>query len=219
MENSSANINPTIQIKKYKKEIKKRITIPKDLEILARAYPSINGQTENLLIPFKANQIVTEVLSGFTTKNMRKIEKKVQEMLITGEINEEAMQKYFDADIENGGLGLDKRAAKKIAKKIKLILKEIKLVEKLENNKLGNDSEIQEIERYLLSGENISFTNTKEQKNFRMAIKLRLKNKIDDFRFCKIVDGPESENGAGIDKRKAKKISQKMELLMMGKFK
>ena len=51
------------------------------------------------------------------------------------------------------------------------------------------------------------------------AIKMRLDDKIDRNQFRKKIDIPLNKGGAGMDKRVAKKIARRLELLILGKYK
>lgn len=199
--------------------------ISKSLALLLRAYSSLSSaQAGNLLIPFKAKQIVLESMVGSSSDDLEKISKKVEGLIMRGlDDNDEAFN-FFDADTEQGGMGLDKRTAAKLIDGIKEIIREIKFLEaeeaKIKNHQLVDSSaEIVHIRQYLMSAFKIDLTSIEVLKNFDKAIGDRLNNTIDQAGFQKQLDIPVSRGGGGFDKRTSKKMSKRMELLILGKFK
>lgn len=199
--------------------------ISRSLALLLRAYSSLSSaQAGNLLIPFKAKQIVLESLIGLSSDELEKISKKVEGLIMRGIDDNNEVLNFFDADTEQGGIGLDKRTAAKLAGGIKGIIKEIKFLEaeeeKIKNHNLVDSSaEIIGVRQYLLSIFKINLTSVEILKNFDKAIKDRLNDTIDRDGFQKQLDAPVNQGGAGFDRRTSKKISKKMELLILGKFK
>jgi putative ABC transport system ATP-binding protein len=200
-------------------------TLSKELELLARTYSSITASgVGNLLIPFKAKQIVSEILIDMTVEEVEKIEKRVEKLLISGINDSEETFKYFDDDIEKGGLGMDRRKAEKLVAKIKSIIKEIKILEEddkkiLSQGESAESEEVAEVRHYLLEFFDTQISGFAALNNFNKAIKERLENKIDKESFRKKLDLPVEQEGVGLDKRSAKKMARKFELLILGKYK
>ncbi len=200
-----------------------KTTISKDLELLARSFSSITGSVGNLLIPFKAKQIVSEVLTNMSSEEIGGIEKKVESLLITGMENENSLFEFLDNEVEKGGLGMDKRIARNLTEQIKKIVKEIKFLQKEENEaRFRKDFDINnealEIRSYILETLHIDIDEEKTIKIIDGLIKIRLENKIDKKTLFKKLDLQELKGGAGLDKRDAKKISKLLELLILGKY-
>lgn len=198
--------------------------LSKDLELLARTYSSIGSNIiGNLLIPFKAKQITAEALTGLTTEEINKIEKKTEELLIKGINDNNLTFKFFDENIEQGGLGLNKTTAQNLSIKIKSIIEEIKIMEseeeKLKARQIGENDEINQVRRYLLDSSDVELRSQEALDAIDSAVKDRLENKIDRVGFQALLDLPLKKNGAGLDKRSAKKLAKRLELLMLGKQK
>lgn len=194
--------------------------VPKELELLIRTYSSIlPNQIGGLLIPFKAKQIVSEILTGMTLEETNKIEKKVEKLLITGNKDNTTFE-FLDKDESKGGMGMDKRIAKYLNEKIQNIIDEIKLLEIKEDINAPSimENSVKEVRNYLIK---TLETNLKDQDYMVIdhAIKERLENKIDKEKVRMILDLPVNKGGAGLDKRTAKKLAQRLELLMLGKYK
>jgi len=199
-------------------------SISKELELLARTFSSISGSTGNLLLPFKAKQIVSEALTGMTSEEIGNIERRVEKLLTLGVEDNNNMSQYLDDSIKKGGLGMDKRVAEKITKFVKNIIKEIKLLVDEENKHYLNknfdsDKNIAQIRHYLFETFNVNIENITILELINTAIQDRLANTIDKNAFQKILDLPIKQGGAGMDYRVARKVSKRLELLILGKYK
>jgi hypothetical protein len=131
----------------------------------------------------------------------------------------------IDLPVDSGGAGLDKRAAGAMADKIEIILTEADKIKKYISNQIDNMQDdivaekdlVVEIRKELL----INYKGHLIQKNIDNLdgfIKMRLENAIDNASFILGVSKPLSLNGAGFDRRTAKKIARELELLMLIKF-
>ena len=202
-----------------------RPQVSKSLELLLRAYSSLSSaQAGNLLIPFKAKQIILESMVGLSSEDLEKMTKKVESLIIRGVDDNDEIFNFFDLDTEKGGLGLDKRLAAKLATGIKEIIREIKFLEteelKVKNHQLVDSSaEIVRIRQYLLGVFKVNLTSIEVLKNFDQTVKDRLDNTIDQLGFQNKIDLPIGQGGVGLDRRTAKKMSKRLELLILGKFK
>jgi hypothetical protein len=178
-----------------------------------------------MLIPFKAKQIISEVLTNMSVEEVTKIENQAQSLLIRGLENSNATLEFLDGEVESGGLGLNKTTAKTIVDKIKNIIKEIKTLEEIETKKKaagykteGIDDETIQTRKYLFDLYNVSIKSFKNLEMIDKAIDDRLKSKIDIQGFKERLDKPFDEGGAGLDKRLVRKLSRRLELLILGKY-
>ena len=206
-------------------EAAERPQVSRDIELLLRAYSGLSAaQAGNLLLPFKAKQIILESVIGLSSDELEQMSKKVEGLIMRGVDDNDEAFKFFDIDTEKGGLGLDRRTAAKLAEKIKGIIKEIEFLaaeeEKIKNQRLVDSSaEVVQVRQYLLDVFKINLAVIDALKNFDQAIKDRLANVIDQAGFQKTLDIAVEQGGVGVDRRIARKISQRMELLILGKFK
>lgn len=201
------------------------IMVSRDLELLVRSYSSMSSEgIGSLLVPFKAKQIVSEALIGMTTEEVGEIEKKVERMILMGDRSNEDIFKFLDIDPEKGGMGMDKRTAEKLAEKITGIINEIKVLveeeKKLKEGRIGDSSgEAIKVRQYLLDTFDLEIRDVNALKIFDRAVKDRINNKIDRMAFRKKIDLPLGKGGVGLNKKTAKKIAKRLELLILGKFK
>jgi ABC-type lipoprotein export system ATPase subunit len=199
--------------------------ISRELELLIQTFSTLSpNQIGNLLIPFKAKQIVSEALIGMTTEEVEKIEKKVENLLMTGVYDTESTFEFLDQSMDKGGAGLDKRTARKLADKIKDIVGEIKRIESEENKvkmHIAPDtgSEVMQVRHYLLDEYNVDIKNFIVLEVLDRSIKDRLDNVIDRDTFRKRINAPLRRGGAGINRSTARKMGKRLELLILGKYK
>jgi len=219
-------VNEAINKEVEEKKEEKVTTVSKELEMLAQSFSSITGEAGNLLIPFKAKEIVSEVLSGMSMEEMGSIEKKVENLLVTGVKGHiRGLTDYLDKPREEGGMGLDKRTAEKISGKIREIIEEIKSLERQEQERQeqrersGVEKEILEIRRYLFELFDYQADDIASLSVIDEAIRQRLKDEISKKQFQKKLDRSLKDKGAGMDKRIAKKMARRLELLILGKYK
>ncbi|HMB65817.1 MAG TPA: ABC transporter ATP-binding protein, partial [Patescibacteria group bacterium] len=131
------------EVEKKKEEREEKTSVSKDLEMLARSFSGISGVAGNLLIPFKAKEITSEVLSGMTAEEIDAVERKVENLLVTGvKGHSQNFMKYLDEPKEKGGMGMDKRTAEKLTDKVKDIIREIKELEREEREIQKEKSEV-----------------------------------------------------------------------------
>lgn len=201
-----------------------KIAAAKDLEFLAKTYSSFSAEKLGaMLVPFKAQEIVSEVLTRMTVEEAKQIEKNVEAMLTQELADGNAIYQYLDKDIKDGGLGMDSRAAKGIADKIKDIVAEIKVLiaeEEKIKKKLGHDpdEEVRNIRHYLFDVFDVRIHDVEALKVVNKTIRERLENKIDGFEVQTRFDLPVKAGGAGLEKRLAVKLARRLELLILGKY-
>jgi len=200
--------------------------IPKDLELIIRTYSSLSPtQLGTMLIPFKAKQIISEVLTEMSVEEVSQIENQAQRLLMRGLENSNATLEFLDAEVESGGLGLNRKTAEAIVNKIKNIIQEIRTLEEIEAKKKetgykaeGIDNETIQVRKYLFDLYDVNIKNVKNLEIIDKAIDDRLKNKIDINALKEKLDLPFDEGGAGLDKRLVRKLSRRLELLILGKY-
>ncbi|MDD5527956.1 MAG: ABC transporter ATP-binding protein [Patescibacteria group bacterium] len=196
--------------------------INKSLELLARTYSNIAGQFGSLLIPFKAKQIVSEVLTSLGNHDIEALEKEVEDLL-KKILSQEDFKSFLDRGVGDFGLGLDKRTAEKLSEKIYQIVAEIRDMEEQEKQ-LGagivqdNDKEVKDIREYLFEAFDVKIHDRLQLERVNSFIKQRLENKIDGKQFSANLDKSLKEGGVNLETRLARKLAQRLELLILGKL-
>ncbi len=210
---------------KQEEKVEQKPAVSKELELLLRTYSGLSSaQAGSLLVPFKAKQIALEALLGMTTEEIEQITKRVEYLLLRGIDNSDELYKFLDMEIAKGGMGFDKRTAEKLYEKIKSIVTEIKYLEAQEieakqNKLIDTEEEIVQVRQYLLDAFDMEIQNLDVLKIFDNAVKQRIENVMDRGAFEKVIDMPLKRGGAGLNRRMVKKISSRLELLILGKYK
>lgn len=201
-----------------------KISIPEELKLLMKTYSALTpNQISGLLIPFKAKQIVSDALTDMPLERTSSIAKEVESLLIGGGQIYDSIFNFLDEE-KNGGIGIDKRTANVLADKINSIIEEIKMLEGYAPACEGKIADClpdvaKQVCDYLLKTFEVNIKNEENIKVANKIIKERLDNKVDKDYVQKMLDITLKKGGAGIDKRIAKKMAQRLELLMLGKYK
>jgi len=198
--------------------------VSRSLELLARTYSNFSqDQLGGLLIPFKAKQIVSEVLTDMSNREIETLENEVENIL-KNILSKEGFVKFLDQGLDHSGLGLDKRTAKKMADKIYEIILEIRKLEeqekKIHQGLIKNDdSEVGDIRRHLFEAFDVKIHNNLQLERINSLIKQRISNKIDGKQFAVGLDQPLAKGGANLNNHLVRKLARRLELLILGKFK
>ncbi len=210
-------------LEKQKEEAKPKIS--EELELIMRTYSDLSSaQLGSMLIPFKAKQLVQDVLIEMTSTQIKNIEKTVEEFLMNFNTEDyETIRETLDKPAEKGGVGLDSRTAKKLTTKIMNVLEEIKYIKAEERRReeyhiSDASKEIKHLRRFILEKYDIEIINEKQLKLLDSVLEMRLKNQIDSFKLQKQLDKSMKKGGVGLDRRNARKITKEMELIMLLKY-
>ena len=199
--------------------------IPRELEILIKSFPSLAGKIGSPLIPFKAKELVSSALTEMAADDIADLEKKVEGLLINQNSVDNSFFEFLDKNREFGGLGLDRRRAINLAGKINSLISEIKLMADTEKRHDSNPNYLAELaiklRDYFLDSLAIRLPAAEKEKicaRIDDIIRQRLENKIGRNEADKFFDLPLKDGGAGLDRRAARRIAYRLELLMLGKY-
>lgn len=190
----------------------KKVDEINELENLFRNFQGLSREQIKMLItPMKAKILTRALLIEMDERQVKFLEDTVRQRIL-GTVNEEELYRRLDDPEERGGLDMDARTAKKISQKIESFIAVAHSVSA--TKKIGSDKRTEIVLKYLLSqiDINIKFS---QLNRLRDAIKHRMINKIDREKFQNLLDMPERVGGAGFNKKTAKKIAKKMDLILM----
>jgi putative ABC transport system ATP-binding protein len=199
--------------------------VPRELEILIKSFPSLAGKFGGLLTPFKAKEIISSILTEMASDDIVELEKKVENLLVSRNNVDNSLFEYLDKNREFGGLGLDRRRAVNLASKINSLIAEIKII--IENEKWKNSGENCAVEPsvklrdHFIDYFSLKIPEADKEKTLAAMDKIirqRLKNEIIRDEVEKFFDLPLKDGGAGLDRREARRLAYRMELLMLGKY-
>lgn len=169
---------------------------------------------------FKAREIILEVFAGLSSNDLSSMSSYIERLFASGLNDKDEMLSYLDDGIKNGGLGLDKRTAYNLTKKIKNIVSKIKDIQDVNNQSDAKElkSVVNRIHSYLISEFKIKFKGISEKNNFYLILQDRFLNKIDGDQFQIMINSSVDEGGANIHISHAKRVSDRIELLLLGKY-
>ncbi len=193
-----------------------------EAKLLSETYSGLETEGAGaLLTRYKAKEIVSEVLTSFTSDELSSIESYVEKLFIDGVNDDGKMFSYLDKNIKNGGLGLDSRTARTLTERIKELIKKVKILEGAEKGTktVWSSEIINQVGLYLIKEFKVRLRRQELLTKFNQAVKDRLGDKIDNKAFRVVLNKSVSRGGLGINIRVAKKISNRLELLILGKYK
>ena len=190
----------------------KKEEISPELLMLMRSFKNFTPQQLGmLLIPFKAQEFISHVIFNMPEDQIIKARNKLQEV-IGGRLKMEDFEKFMDEDEEKGGLGWDKRTAKRIISRVKDIM-DISFKINMKNL----DATAEMIANHLKEYFNLQLD---QEDNLKLAqmIKLRLENQLSIVEFRRGLDRPKIDKGLGLNKHSAIKVARELEILLLARY-
>lgn len=183
-----------------------------EMKLLMRTFKNLTlEQVGSLLVPYKADQLMSHVLSDLNQEQVKTAGNYLKEYLFDN-IDTETLFKNLDLDYEKGGAGWNRQRAKTFVEKIGKI---VALSKKISGR--GELESVQEIKEYLIGTFKLKLAGAAEEK-FTSLINLRIKNKIDRAELQKGLDASSVLGGVGLHKLTAEKVSREMEIIMLMKY-
>jgi putative ABC transport system ATP-binding protein len=202
--------------KRPKEAIKKEIEkIPEEisgeLKLLMRTFKNLSLQQIGvLLIPFKAKQIVSHILSQLKEEQIESAENFLKELLFNN-INRDIFQEKLDLDFERGGAGWNKLRAISFTQRVEDILAQSEAL------KADQVAGLITFSDYLIKLYGLKLDEDIVLR-FRAFLKLRVENKIDRFGLQQRLDTSKALGGCGLYKNSAEKVVEEAELIMLLKY-
>ncbi|EKE25076.1 MAG: hypothetical protein ACD_5C00306G0008 [uncultured bacterium] len=202
--------------KRPKEALKKEIAdtpeeISSELKLLMRTFKNLSLQQVGvLLIPFKAKQLLTHIISELNEEQVNSAESILKEFLFKN-IDGKTLAEKLDLDLDKGGAGWNKVRAYSFADRVQKIMSQTEM--------LNGDVEVSPINfaDYLIEEHHLKLDDDVIIR-FRAFIKLRVENKIDRFGLQQRLDAPKSLGGVGLYKGTAEKMVREVELIMLLKY-
>jgi hypothetical protein len=202
--------------KRPKEAIKKDITsapqeISGELKLLMRTFKNLSLQQIGvLLIPFKAKQLISHILSQLRQEQVDTAENLLKEFLFKN-IDKKELESKLDIDFEKGGAGWNKLRAASFTERAEEMLGQAESLNKDPEKSLITFCD------YLIKTYNLKLSNEMILR-FRSFLKLRIENKIDRFELQKKLDAPKVLGGVGLYRGSAEKVVDEIELILLLKY-
>lgn len=183
-----------------------------ELKILMRTFKNLSlGQVGSLLVPFKASQLMSHIISELSQEQLQTAEGYVKEFLFNN-IDLEALEKDLDLDYSKGGADWNKQRVKTFTKRVKDITDLSKLI--TDGNETGA---VHSLTKYLTELFKLKLESERFER-LSSFLKMRIKNKYDRFELQKRLDAPWALGGVGLHKNTAEKVSREVEIIMLLKY-
>jgi putative ABC transport system ATP-binding protein len=202
-----------------KPEIKKERT---ELDLLLQAYPDLSSmQLHVMLAPFKAKILVAYFISQFESQEIKDLEEVVTKRLLNS-ISEDDFLNVLMSPIEERGLGLNRSMAEKFTKTINEVIHKSDMIKQQSEGIKENEPDpimetIKDLRHSLL--EDFHGTLSLEQvEALNKGIEFRILSKINKKEFVEFLDRPFVEGGVGLNRKTAKKLGRKLEIIMLVEY-
>ena len=213
------------------KKIKKEKITPKstitEISDIMRAYRNLSPEQINILImPYKAKAFANHFISSKSMEETRILEDIIQRRLL-GSLASEDFFDILNKKFEDGGVGFDKRTAKKIFDRINKMIKIAYFVyqksrqRKDENGKHMKISDEEKAEKtmwYLLETCYDKYYRNLDESQIsllKQSVKERLTAVMQKKAFYKTLDLSIEQGGIGLNSKTAKNITRELELILI----
>jgi len=184
-----------------------------DLKLLARTFKNLSPQQiGSLLVPFKANQLLSYITSDMMEEQLTVAGAYLKEFLF-GNIELDDFAKKLDLDYKKGGAGWNRTRAEKFSKRVSDLAECVKVL----GENRPNGEKIDFLANYLIEQFKL---NLKEDSLFffKSFLGKRIGNEIDRLELEKNFDLPMSRGGVGMYSRTAEKVSREVEMVMLLRY-
>lgn len=167
-----------------------------------------------------ARSLAYMLMRGFSGEEIKRFELFLAKRLAE-EIDTQTFIEFLDSPFKEGGMGLWKQRAQKIASTVEGIIMKRKTVEEI-YTELENDPETPLYEevskmRLWLLGEYKGILSEVQIVRFNEAVEDRFRNIITATNFCQVLELPKSEFGVGLAPGTVRSISERIETILTGK--
>lgn len=182
------------------------------LEALMKNFEGLSKEQIKILVtPMKSEILTRAVVVDMDERQVEELEETIRRRILNTITPSEFFDKLDKSD-SSGGIDMDIRTAHKIAKKVEDVIALAGIVNNKENE--DDDYKATAVLKYLLTQDNIKvFPNQVEK--LKELITHRIKMRIDRAVFREILDRPLEREGAGFNKRTAKKIAKTLDMILM----
>lgn len=186
--------------------------ISNELKLLMRTFKNFSPQQAGaLLIPYKAKQLISYIISELTEEQLSTAENFLKELLFNN-IDVDSFEKNLDMDFSEGGANWNKLRAKSFVIRVREMLNQSENISDMESK----NPELS-LADYLVYRFGLKI-NAEMKSRLVSFLKLRLENKVDLFGLQERLDAPFTIGGVGLYKGTAEKIVKEIEMIMLLKY-
>ena len=202
---------PIVHHNKLDEQEEEHEAINPELQMLMASFKSLlPQQVDVLLVPFKAKQLLSHLLSELNEEQVSMAEAFLKELLFKN-INNTTFTERLDLDLEKGGAGWNHMRAESFSERVEEILS---IAQEL---KQGSERSPVILASYLITRFHLKL-DPKKLLRFQSTLKLRLESQIGQIELRKRLDAPMAEDGVSLHKNTVEKIAREIEIVMLLKF-
>jgi|AntAceMinimDraft_18_1070375.scaffolds.fasta_scaffold04910_3 putative ABC transport system ATP-binding protein len=196
--------------KKQFKEVRERDRFLGELHRMAQHYPDA-----------EVKELKAKVLADYLTREISEFQKEILEKgiqdVLEKKITFEELYEILDKPIEEGGAGFYKQTARKFVSQIKELLKASAILksELQERMPITKEIELTRKLRRLLLDEYSGQISYIQAERIEEGINRRIAGDWDKKVFEQYLDRPIKESGVGLNRATAKKLAQKLEIILV----
>lgn len=182
-----------------------------ELKLLMNSFKNLlPQQVDMLLIPFKAKQLLSHLLSELNEEQVSMAEAFLKELLFKN-IDAMTLTKRLDLELEQGGAGWNRLRAQAFTKRVENILAVTQTLRTTpDEGALALADYVMNLFRVKLSPE--------EKLRLQAALRLRLESTIGQIELARKLDKPITQGGVGLRKDTVERITREVEIIMLLKY-
>jgi len=182
-----------------------------ELKMLMASFKSLlPQQVDVLLVPFKAKQLLSHLLSELSEEQVSMAEAFMKELLFKN-IDTAVFKERLDLDLDDGGAGWNRLRAESFTERTRIILEQAALI------KNAPEKGPVTLSYYLTEHFHLKLTD-EQLLRMQAALRLRMESKIGQLEMQKRLDQKVLEGGVGLHKNTAEKMVREIEIIMLLKF-
>lgn len=202
---------PIIKEKSVEDALKEKSEEDSELKLLMNSFKNLlPQQIDMLLIPFKAKQLLSHLLSELSEEQVSMAEAFLKELLFKN-IDNPTFEDRLDLDLDQGGAGWNRLRAKSFSLRVQEILDITQKVHQTPAESVLTLSAY--LERYF------RLKLSPEQKlRLQAALKQRLESTIGQIELGRKLDKSPQQGGVGLRRDTVEKITREIEIIMLLKY-
>jgi putative ABC transport system ATP-binding protein len=185
--------------------------ISSELKLLMRTFKNLSLQQVGvLLIPFKAKQLLSHIISELNEEQVGSAENLLKEFLFKN-IDGTRLSEKLDLDFDKGGAGWNKHRAMSFTDRAQGIMSQAENLNSNPTEAIVSFADFLADVYHLKLDDDVVI-------RFRSFIKLRVENRIDRFGLQQRLDAPKRLGGVGLYRGSAEKVVREVELVMLLRY-
>ncbi len=182
-----------------------------ELQMLMESFKNLlPKQVDILLIPFKAKQLLSHIISEMSEEQISMAEAFLKERLFNN-IDAKKLERSLDMNIDEGGGGWNSARAISFTKKVEAIIQQANSIK--EDPRKG----LRTLAEYLVEHFHLKFTQ-ESWPRFVELLKLRIENKMGQLELLRNLDAPVKKGGVGLNRITAEKVVREIEIILLLKY-